>query len=171
MYLESVGVEVIGEATTGVDAVKLARDLQPDMVIMDIHMPELTGIEATRRIFHESDEVRVLVLTAYDDPAYVHALLDAGADGFVLKTAAFSELYKALQDVAAGHTAFDTELIAKAAKHEESVSNINTVLTDREAEILTYAGYGLTNKHFGRQLFISDRTVQGHLKISITSLV
>lgn len=164
MYLESVGVEVIGEATTGVEAVKLARDLQPDVVIMDIHMPELTGIEATRRIFHESDEVRVLVLTAYDDPAYVHALLDAGADGFVLKTAAFSELYKALQDVAAGHTAFDTELIAKAAQHEESTSNTNTVLTDREAEILTYAGYGLTNKQIGRQLFISDRTVQGHLK-------
>src|SRR5215207_9801358 len=81
-YLESMGIEIIGEATTGAEAVKLARELRPDVVIMDIHMPELTGIEATRRIRHENSEIRVLILTAYDDPAYVHALLEAGADGF-----------------------------------------------------------------------------------------
>ena len=116
-YLESVGVEVIGEAANGVEAVKLARELQPDVVIMDIHMPELTGIEATRRIRHDNDDIRVLVLTAYDDPAYVHALLDAGADGFILKTAEFSELYAALRSVAVGRHAFDQGVMAKAAQH------------------------------------------------------
>lgn len=163
-YLESVGVEVIGEAANGAEAVKLARELQPDVVIMDIHMPELTGIEATRRIRHDNDDIRVLVLTAYDDPAYVHALLDAGADGFILKTAEFSELYDALQSVAVGRHAFDQTVMAKVARHEQSLPTLTESLSDREIEILSYAARGLTNKQIGHQLFISDRTVQGHLQ-------
>lgn len=164
MFLESMGVEIVGEATTGTEAVKLARRLQPDVVLMDIHMPELTGVEATRRIRHDNADVRVLVLTAYDDPAYVHALLDAGADGYVLKTAEFAHLYRALQDVAVGRSAFDDEMIARAAQHEESSPKMVEGLTDREIEILGLAARGLTNKEIGRQLFISDRTVQGHLQ-------
>lgn len=164
MYLESMGVEIIGEATTGVEAVRLARELLPDVVIMDIHMPELTGIEATRRIRHENEEVRVLVLTAYDDPAYVHALLDAGADGFVLKTAEFSELFRALQDVAVGRMAFNAEVIAKAVQYEQNASHLIEGITNRETEILIYAARGMTNKQIAKELFISDRTVQGHLQ-------
>jgi two-component system, NarL family, response regulator LiaR len=159
-----MGVKIIGEATTGVEAVKMARDLRPDIVVMDIHMPELTGIEATRRIRHENPEARVLVLTAYDDPAYVHALLDAGADGFVLKTAEFSELFIAIQEVAVGRTAFDDETIAKAAQYGQKTSTMVEGLTDREIEILGYAARGLTNKQIANALFISDRTVQGHLQ-------
>ncbi|MDX2138616.1 MAG: response regulator transcription factor, partial [Chloroflexota bacterium] len=116
MYLESMGVEIVGEATNGVEAVRLTHELQPDVVVMDIHMPELTGVEATRRIRLDNPDVRVLVLTAYDDPAYVHALIDAGADGFVLKTAELSQLYRALQDVGVGRTAFDPDVLAKAAR-------------------------------------------------------
>jgi len=164
MYLESMGVEIVGEATTGVEAVKLAREFRPDVVVMDIHMPELTGVEATRRIRHENEDVRVLVLTAYDDPAYVHALLDAGADGFVLKTAEFSELFRALQDVAVGRTAFNDEMLAKAAQYGQSNSALIEGMTDREIEILSYAARGLTNKQIAKDLFISDRTVQGHLQ-------
>lgn len=164
MYLESMDVEIVGEATTGVEAVKLARELSPDVVVMDIHMPELTGVEATRRIRHENEDVRVLVLTAYDDPAYVHALLDAGADGFVLKTAEFSELFRALQDVAVGRTAFSAEVMAKAVQYEQNTSALIEGMTDREIEILRYAARGLTNKQIAKDLFISDRTVQGHLQ-------
>jgi two-component system, NarL family, response regulator LiaR len=164
MYLESKGVEIVGEATTGAEAVKLARELRPDVVIMDIHMPELTGIEATRRIRHENEDVRVLVLTAYDDPAYVHALLEAGADGFILKTAEFQELFRALQDVAVGRTAFDSEVMAKAVQHSEKSTLLIEGITDREIEILSYAARGLTNKQIASELFISDRTVQGHLQ-------
>lgn len=164
MYLESMGVEIVGEATTGVEAVKLAREFRPDVVVMDIHMPELTGVEATRRIRHENEDVRVLVLTAYDDPAYAHALLDAGADGFILKTAEFSELFRALQDVAVGRTAFNDEVLAKAAQYGQSNSALIEGITDREIVILSYAARGLTNKQIAKDLFISDRTVQGHLQ-------
>lgn len=164
MFLESIGVEVIGEATTGVEAVRFARKLQPDVVIMDIHMPELTGVEATRRIRHDNPDVRVLVLTAYDDPPYVHALLEAGADGYVLKTAEFSQLYRALQDVAVGRTAYDAGVLAKAAGHAHDTTALVEGLTSRELEILGFAARGLTNKEIGKALFISDRTVQGHLQ-------
>lgn len=174
MYLESVGVQILGEATTGVEAVRMARELQPAVVIMDIHMPELTGIEATRRIRQESENIRVLVLTAYDEPAYIHALLDAGADGFVLKTAELSQLYKALQEVAGGHSAFDEATVARAEQHRQSSSPIIEELTERERDVLTHAVHGLTNKQIGKVLFISDRTVQGHLqniyqKLGVTS--
>lgn len=161
LYLETAGIEVVGEATTGREAVYLARSLRPDVIIMDIHMPELTGIEATRRILHENSDVRILVLTAYDDPVYVHALLDAGADGFVLKTAELSELYEALVEVSSGRTAFDPQVVKKA---NQSYQPLAEGFTEREIEVLTYAARGLTNKEIGKALFISDRTVQGHLQ-------
>ena len=163
LYLESLGVEVVGEATTGREAVQMARELLPDVVIMDIRLPELTGVEATRRIRHELEDVHVLVLTAYDDPAYVHALLDAGADGFVLKTAELSQLYHALEEVAVGRKAFDEHSLEIATQLSERSAQVEG-LTDREAQVLQHAGRGLTNKEIGTLLFISDRTVQGHLK-------
>lgn len=164
LYLESMGVEVIGEASDGREAVMMARDLQPDVVIIDIRMPELTGIEATRRIRHENDDVRILVLTAYDNTSYVHALLEAGADGFVLKTAHLTELYKALREVAAGRSAFDQNMIDQALEMSDDLPVVAEGLTDRELDVLTMAAKGLTNKQIGEALFISDRTVQGHLQ-------
>lgn len=164
LYLESRGVEVVGEATTGREAVTLAAQLRPDVVLMDIHLPELTGIEATRRIRHDHPEMRVLALTAYDEPAYVHALLDAGADGFILKTAELDALYQALQEVAGGRRAFDADTLARLAQHRQTIPAQVEALTEREREVLTHAGHGKTNKEIGQALFISDRTVQGHLK-------
>jgi len=174
LFLESEGIEVIGEATTGREAVELARSLKPDVVVMDIHMPDLTGVEATRRIRHDDDGVRVLVLTAYDDPPYVHALLDAGADGYVMKTAQLPHLLKALYDVSVGHKAFDEAVLAKASQQIDDEQKLVEGLTDREIEVLKQAARGLTNKEIGSVLFISDRTVQGHLqniyqKLGVTS--
>lgn len=164
LYLESMDVTVVGEATNGREAVEMAGTLQPDVVVMDIHLPELTGVEATRRIRHEYPDIRILVLTAYDEPAYVHALLDAGADGFILKTAELAELYKALNEVAVGRRAYDPEMLARARKHISGMSAQIEGLTDRELEVLAQASQGKTNKEIGKLLFISDRTVQGHLK-------
>ena len=174
MYLEGMGVEVVGEAANGVEAVRLTRALHPEVVVMDVHMPELTGVEATRRIRHDFEDVRVLVLTAYDEPAYIHALIEAGADGFVLKTAELSELYRALQEVAVGRSAFDEAALDKAEQYRQSVAPLVEGLTERERDVLTHAAHGLTNKQIGRELFISDRTVQGHLqniyqKLSVTT--
>lgn len=164
IYLESVGIEVVGEATNGLEAVEMVRRLQPDVVLMDIHMPDLTGIEATRRIRHENEDVRVLVLTAYDNPTYVQALLSAGADGFVLKTAEFAELLKALNEVYLGRSAFDPQIIEKANRLQDEALAFVEDLTEREIEVLQHAVHGLTNKQIGEILFISDRTVQGHLQ-------
>jgi len=164
LYLESMDVTVVGEATNGREAVELAGMLQPDVVVMDIHLPELTGIEATRRIRHDYPDIRILVLTAYDEPAYVHALLDAGADGFILKTAELAQLYKALGEVAVGRKAYDADTLARAHKHISEMSAQIEGLTERELEVLSEASQGKTNKQIGKALFISDRTVQGHLK-------
>ncbi|MEO1439761.1 MAG: response regulator transcription factor [Chloroflexota bacterium] len=164
LYLESMGVDVVGEATTGREAVEMAGALQPEVVVMDIHLPELTGVEATRRIRHDHPHIHILVLTAYDEPAYVHALLEAGADGFILKTAELSELYTALTEVAQGRKAFQDEALARASEHQTEMSAQVEGLTDRELDVLTQAQTGKTNKEIGRVLFISDRTVQGHLK-------
>lgn len=163
LYLESMGIDIVGEATNGNQAVEMARTLRPDVIVMDIHMPELTGIEATRRIRHDSEDVRVLVLTAYDNTAYIHALLEAGADGFVLKTAELSELLKALREVAVGKQAFKTQDLERAAQHTSTKEMVEG-LTDREIDVLKQAVNGLTNKQIGQHLFISDRTVQGHLQ-------
>ncbi len=164
LYLESMGIEIVGEATNGSEAVELAGQLEPDVVLMDIHLPELTGVEATRRIRHDYPDIHILVLTAYDEPAYVHALLDAGADGFILKTAELAELYKALNEVAVGRKSFDADMLARARKHIAEMPAQIDGLTDRELEVLSQAGLGRTNKEIGKLLFISDRTVQGHLK-------
>lgn len=164
LYLENKGVAVVGEATTGREAVEMARTLQPEVIIMDIHLPELTGIEATRRIRHEHADIRILVLTAYDEPAYIHALLEAGADGFVLKTAALSDLYAALQDIAVGRSAFRAETLQKAEHYRQSLADLIEKLTERELEVLIQAAHGLTNKEIGQALFVSGRTVQGYLQ-------
>jgi len=159
LYLESAGLTVVGEAGDGAEAIELARSLRPDVIILDIHMPILTGIEAARRIRHDDPEVRILALTAYNEPAYVHALLDAGADGFILKTAELAELLRAIHEVAGGGKAFDAGTL-RAASQAETLE----MLSDRELEVLRLASRGMTNKEIGRDLFISDRTVQGHLR-------
>lgn len=164
LYLEDKEIEVVGEAANGREAVEMANQLHPDVVIMDIHMPELSGVEATRRIRHDHDEIRVLVLTAYDEPSYIYALLDAGADGYVLKTAELSQLYRALQDVAVGRTAFTADQRRRADLYHQGSPGPIERLTERELDVLREAARGLTNKEIGRVLFVSDRTVQGHLQ-------
>nr|MCU0475870.1 response regulator transcription factor [Anaerolineae bacterium] len=159
LYLESKGVAVVGEAVDGAAAVELVGRVRPDVAILDIHMPTLTGIEAARRIRAEYDEVRVLMLTAYNEPAYVQALLEAGADGFILKTADLGELLRAVYEVAGGGKAFDAATLRAARAHTDDAP-----LSEREAEVLRLASRGQTNKEIGQALFISDRTVQAHLR-------
>lgn len=166
-------LDIVGEASDGEEAVRLAHELQPDVVVMDVRMPKLSGVEATRRIKQECSEVRVLVLTAHDDDEYVFALLQAGANGYLLKTAEFEELVKAIHTVAAGQSALAPEVTGKVVAQFTSGKSLADVvnnsedqydgLTERELSILRLVGQGLSNKQIGKQLFISDRTVQAHL--------
>ncbi len=170
---EEPDLDVVGEASDGAQAVDMALALQPDVVVMDIKMPQLSGIEATKRIKAAAPQVRVLALSAYDDDPYVWGLLEAGASGYVLKTAESRELISAIRAVAAGRSALDPQIapriIARAARPTPSSD-----LTDREREVLSLAARGLTNKQIGHDLNISDRTVQNHLaniygKLSVQS--
>jgi DNA-binding NarL/FixJ family response regulator len=166
-------LRVVGEAADGEEAVRLAKELKPHVVVMDVRMPKMSGVEATRRIKQEVPEVAVLVLTAHDDDEYVFALLQAGANGYLLKTAEMEELVKAIRAVAAGQSALDPVVTGKVVAQFASGRSLPDVLanvkdeyeglTEREMEILRLVGKGLTNKDIGQQLYISDRTVQAHL--------
>ncbi len=166
-------LHVVGEAADGEEAVRLAKELKPHVVVMDVRMPKMSGVEATRRIKQEVPEVAVLVLTAHDDDEYVFALLQAGANGYLLKTAEMEELVKAIRAVAAGQSALDPVVTGKVVAQFASGRSLPDVLanvkdeyeglTEREMEILRLVGKGLTNKDIGQQLYISDRTVQAHL--------
>jgi DNA-binding NarL/FixJ family response regulator len=165
---ETGGISVIAEADDGNEAVILAEQHAPDVAILDIRMPHMTGVEATRRIKACCPDVRVLVLTSYDDDPYVFALLEAGADGYVLKTASSSELVDAVHTVHRGESALSPEIasiVVRQMKHGRPTGAADQVeiLTPRELDVLRQAARGMTNREIGRELDISHRTVQGHL--------
>lgn len=166
---EAEDIIVVAEAANGREALQAVAEHRPGVVVLDIQMPELSGIEATRRIKARYPEVGVLILTAYDDDPYVFALLQAGAGGYVLKTASAEELVQAIRAVHRGDSALDPAVARKvvqrlASGHPSPASEeIVEGLTDRELDVLRLAAKGLTNQAIGGRLDISDRTVQGHL--------
>jgi DNA-binding NarL/FixJ family response regulator len=168
-FLEEDGsIVVVAEADNGRQAVALVAEHQPDVAVLDVQMPEATGIEATRRIKAEHPGVRVLILTAYDDDPYIFALLQAGASGYILKTAGSSDLVRAVRAVHQGESALDPVVTQKVVEHlaagrPPGAQATVESLTDREIEILRLVAKGHTNKAIGLALGISDRTVQGHL--------
>ena len=168
-FLEETGeIRVVAEADEGVEAVTLAEQHAPDVAILDIRMPHMTGVEATRRIKACCPNVRVLILTAYDDDPYVFALLEAGADGYVLKTASSRELVAAVHAVHRGEAALSPEIASTVVRqmkrgHPAAASDQIEPLTPRELDVLRLAARGMTNRQIGRELDISHRTVQGHL--------
>jgi len=161
------GLVVAGEAQDGEEAVAMVSRLQPDVVLMDIAMPKLNGIDATRIIKKESPATSVLILTAYDDDQYIFALLDAGAAGYLLKNVRGEELAQAVRAVAEGESVLHPAIAAKVFKRytrsDQAVDEEIEPLTDRESEVLAIAARGLSNKMIARELSLSDRTVQVHL--------
>lgn len=168
-FLEEVGdVQVVAEATTGAEAVALTMEHRPDVTVLDIQMPEMSGVEAARQIKAQIPEVQILVLTAYDDDPYIFAMLQAGASGYVLKNASSDELVRAVRAVARGESALDPAVTAKVMTQLASGKPAGAQaavegLTERELDVLRRAARGHTNRAIGRELGISDRTVQGHL--------
>lgn len=163
--LESASdLQVIAEAGDGEEAQSLIQKHKPDVAVLDIQMPKASGIEVTRWVRAHLPEVGILILTAYDDDPYVMAVLQAGANGYVLKTAKTEDLIQAVRDVNEGKSALDPVITRKLMSSmfqtpEKKVEE----LTDRELDVLRLAAKGYTNKAIGVQLTISDRTVQGHL--------
>jgi len=162
-------MEVVGEASDGEEAIQLASKLQPDVVIMDISMPKLSGIEATKQIKALQPDTAVLILTAYDNDQYIFALLEAGAAGYLLKNVRGRELIDAIRAVHAGESVLHpavarrviSQLVSLAPSHIES--RVIEPLSERETEVLRLAAKGISNKGIAEQLFLSPRTVQTHM--------
>jgi DNA-binding NarL/FixJ family response regulator len=165
-FLETADdIMVVAEADDGQAAKELIEALQPDVAVLDIQMPQASGVEVTRWIRAHYRDIGVLILTAYDDDPYVFAVLQAGANGYVLKTANPAEIIQAVRDVYDGKSALDPAIVEKVMAQVTGQRHTLPIeeLTARESEVLTLVGRGYTNKAIGVQLGISDRTVQGHL--------
>ena len=158
-------IEVVAEASDGDEALALLEQEKPDVAVLDIQMPRRSGIDVCRHVRAQRWPIGILILTAYDDDPYVMAVLQAGANGYVLKTADADDIIQAVRDVHEGKSALDPviarKLMAQLAGRAET-KPIET-LTPRESAVLKLAARGYTNKAIGAQLHLSDRTVQGHL--------
>lgn len=163
---DSGGITVLAEAADGEEALRMIREHLPDVAVLDIQMPRASGIDVARAIRAERLPVGVLILTAFDDEPYIRAVLQAGANGFVLKTADAGDIVEAVRDVHEGKSVLDPSiarrLMTQLARSEDDRLPMES-LTERELDVLRLTARGFTNKAIGAQLSISDRTVQGHL--------
>jgi DNA-binding NarL/FixJ family response regulator len=173
--LESVtGIEVVGEAAEGEEAIALTEHLQPDVILMDIHMPGANGIEATRRILHMSPSIGVLILTMYEDDDSVFAAMRAGARGYLLKGVDQAEVLRAINAVSSGEAIFSPSIARRLIHYfstlEKTVSPVFPELTEREREVLTLIAQGHTNPAIAEKLVLSPKTVRNHVSTIFSKL-
>jgi DNA-binding NarL/FixJ family response regulator len=161
------GLRLVGEATSGSEAVEQAAELQPDVVLMDLNMPGLDGVGATRQIVATSPHIAVLVLSMYENDDQVFSALRAGARGYLLKGADRAELVRAIRGVAAGEAIFGPavarRLVSFFGSHPSSESVVFPELTEREREILDLVARGLSNAQITARLVVSPKTVRNHV--------
>lgn len=167
---------VIGETGDGHEAVRLARELQPDIVVMDISMPESNGIKATAEVKKIAPEIKILTLTRHTDKAYLRELMEAGVDGYVLKQSESDELLRAIRTVAGGGNYLDSALSDKvfdiiAAKQSKQRGEIReAILSDREAEVLRLIARGYSNKEIAVRLETSVKTIESQKAVALQKL-
>jgi DNA-binding NarL/FixJ family response regulator len=172
--LVKAGFEVVAEAENGTQALKAIQEHHPDVAVLDIQMPDFSGIEVARRVRAQGLSIGLLILTAFDDDPFVMAALEAGVNGFVLKTADMEEIVEAVRAVNEGKSIMDPQIVPKLMRAVVASHNTQPAyepLSERELEVLQAATRGLTNKAIGVLLNISDRTVQGHFRHIFEKLV
>ncbi|MFJ4173073.1 response regulator [Microbacterium sp. NPDC089696] len=157
------GVEVVGQAGDGAEAVALAADLRPDVVLMDLRMPGVSGIEATSRLTVELPGVRVLMLTTYETDDDILGAIEAGASGYLLKAAPHEEIVAGIRAVAEGHTVLAPSIAATLVTRMRTERAERPQLTPRELEVLRLVAAGRSNPEIARELFIGEATVKTHL--------
>lgn len=174
LIADTPDLSVVGEAGTGVEAVAVVRERRPDVVLMDIRMPQLDGIEATRQL---AADTKVLILTTFDDDEYVYAALRAGASGFLVKDMALDDILAAVRVVAAGDALIAPsvtrrliETFARTPRPAPVPARGCEVITERESEVLTLVGRGLTNTEIAARLHISVATAKVHVSRLLTKL-
>jgi DNA-binding NarL/FixJ family response regulator len=160
--------DVVGEATTGEEAIRLAEQLQPDVIVMDIQMPQVNGIEATRRILHASPNIRILIVTMFEDDASVFTAMRAGARGYALKDSDKEDILFAIRGVGRGEAIFSPAIASRmidffAALRVPSSSSVFPELTIREREILELIAQGRSNNEIAAQLALSPGTVRNYV--------
>ena len=162
-------VEVVGEAGNGLDGINLALELKPDVVVMDLVMPEMSGVEATLKLLEEWKEAKILVLTSYLDNEKIYPVIEAGAKGYMLKTSSAAEILNAIQKVARGELAIETEVDKKIKAHDMQ-TELHEDLTARERDILRLLAKGYDNQTIADELFISLKTVKTHVSNILAKL-
>lgn len=166
MLEDEATIEVVGEASTGQDVLHLASMLSPDLILLDIGLPDIDGIEATRRLKKMLPQIPVLILTVYEDETLLHEAIKAGAAGYVIKRAADDDLMAAIQAVSRGemyiHPAVTRLLVKDLFPAADPKKSALDTLTARELEVMRYIIKGFTNRQIAETLFISVRTVEGH---------
>lgn len=161
--LENAGEEVVGEASNGEEAVTLARETQPDIVLMDLSMPVLDGVSATRRIISEFPDIKVVVLTMHDDPPLTRSALEAGASAYLTKGTSFADVLDTLRRVLAGEEVLSPQLAASMLTVVEAEDPAEELLSSRQTEILQMIADGQSTKQVARELGITQKTVHNHL--------
>jgi DNA-binding NarL/FixJ family response regulator len=175
LLLSAPAVEVVGEARDGDEVIELAARLQPDVILMDLNMPGMGGIEATRRILHTSPHISVLVISMYEDDDSVFAALKAGARGYLLKGALKAEILRAIRAVTSGEAIFGPAIARRlmnyfSAPRPDVPREAFPELTDREREILELVARHQTNPEIARRLHLSQKTVRNHVSNIFTKL-
>jgi two-component system, NarL family, response regulator LiaR len=168
-------MEVVGTAGDGAAAVEMVTLKKPDMVLMDLKMPVMNGVEATRRIRSQFPDIRVLVLTTYADDEWVFDAIQAGASGYLLKDTPRADVIKAIRGTAEGKTYVDPSVAGKVLRqasshHAQPSTNITSDLTDREIEVLQLIAKGLSNKDISEKLFLSEGTIRNHVSAILAKL-